>query len=206
MSQPKQQKFITSHKVRVMRAKEEIERFPFHVSIIDREAFVEGYLLEDIVRLYEYRVRETEKLNPVTPAGIKAKRLNLEKFNAIIRIFNSCNEVAKAQIWSGNFSVVWKSIPEHPLMVAAGNVKNISKLREMAVSLLRALVDETIYIGSENKELDEEIADLDEHEANARKVYNIPSPEEAEELIREVDAAFADDIDVKGKRNIKPNL
>lgn len=201
-----QQNFITSHRMRVARAKREIGKLPFRVSLIDREAFVEGYLLEDIVRLYEYRLRETEKSEPSTPAGIRAKRLNLEKFNAIIKIFQSCNEVAKAQIQSGNYSIVWKSIPEHPLMVAAGSVKNMPKLREMAIVLLRSLVDETIQVGREEKTYDEQIADLDEHEINARKIYDVISPDQVEEIIKEVEDAFADDVKNKPKDNEKPNL
>ena len=68
-----QTKFITSHRVRVARANELINQLPERISIIDREAYVEFFLLEDIVRLYEYRLNQERKKNVETKAGEMTK-------------------------------------------------------------------------------------------------------------------------------------
>ena len=50
------------------------------ISIIDREAFVEFYLLEDIVKLYNIRLKEEQAYVPQGRADEKGKRANIENF------------------------------------------------------------------------------------------------------------------------------
>lgn len=65
-----QQKFITSHRDRVQRAIKLISNLSEHISIFDREAFVEFFLLEDIERLYRSRYQKVKGRNPTTREGI----------------------------------------------------------------------------------------------------------------------------------------
>lgn len=188
----KQKKFITPHRDRVRRAIEWISKLPEKISIFDREAFVEFYLLEDVVRLYEYRLEQEEKKEVHTPAGERAKRANIEKFKAVLKIFNSAIEVAWGQITSGNYSKVWKAIPEHALMIAANNVKNLPILSRIAVDMLNDLYDETLISREEEQWLDQSLEDLDSHEANVRKVKDIPSREEIDEIIKAVEVVIPD--------------
>lgn len=187
-----QQKFITSHAYRKTRAKVALENSPEKVSIIDREAYIEFYLLEDVARLYEYRLDQEEKKVVNTRSGEKAKKANIEKFTAIINLFNSAIEIAWGEITSGNYSAVWKAIPEHALMVAANSVKNLPALRKIAVNLLKELSDEAMVATTESVALDEDLDDLEAHETNVRKVKGLPSSEEIEALIKAVEVAIPD--------------
>jgi hypothetical protein len=195
------EKFITSHGIRVKKAKEHLKTLPERVSIFDREAFVEFYLLEDIVRLYDYRLATEKKKEVETRAGVKAKSLNLEKFSAVINIFKSAIEVAWGEITSGNYKAVWSAIKERPLMIAAGSLKNLPELRDLAVQLLRQLSDEALKATEQNIILDEDIDDLDAHEENVRRAKDLPSPEQIAAVIKAVEDAIPDR---KGKAN--PNI
>lgn len=164
---------------------------------------MEFYLLEDIVRLYEYRLEIEKNKVVVTPAGERAKRANIEKFTAIINLFNSAIEIAWGEITSGNYSAVWKAIPEHALMVAANNVKNLPALRKIAVDLLKELSDEAMSAAAENAGFEEDLSELDAHEENARRVKGLPSSEGIAALIKAVEVAIPDKKVVsKAKTNL----
>lgn len=185
-----QQKFITSHRYRIRRFKELRPNLPEKISIIDREAYVEFYLLEDVARLYEYRLDQEKQKVVTTPSGMRAKLANIEKFTAIINLFNSAIEIAWGHITSGNYSAVWKAIPEHALMVAAGSVKNLPALRKIAVDLLKELMDEAAFATAENIGLEEDRAKLDAHDANVRSVKGLPASEEIAAVIKAVEVAI----------------
>ena len=187
-----QQKFITSHWQRVRRAKERIPSLPEKISIIDREAYVEFFLLEDVARLYEYRLEQEKRKVVTTSAGQRAKLANIEKFTAVINLFNSAIEIAWGHITSGNYSAVWKAIPEHALMVAAGSVKNLPTLRKIAVDLLKELMDEAVVATGANIGFEEDQVQLDAHDANVRSVKGLPAPEEIAALIKAVEVAIPD--------------
>lgn len=61
-------KIIRSHRARSKQAKEMLKNNDEYrgetISIIDREAFVEFYLLEDIVRLYNNRLKREKNYTP----------------------------------------------------------------------------------------------------------------------------------------------
>ncbi|MCM1130162.1 MAG: hypothetical protein NC310_06900 [Roseburia sp.] len=153
---------------------------------------MEFYLLEDVVRLYEYRLKNEKQKIVDTVAGKKAKNLNLEKFTAIINIFKAAIEVAWAEITSGNYSSVWKAIPEHALMKAAGSTKYLPELKAIAVDLLKALSNDSLNATLQNQMLDSALAELEDHEANVRRVKGIPSTEEIEEIIKAVELIIPD--------------
>lgn len=186
------EKYITSHATRLKKAKAHIKTSKERISIFDREAFVEFYLLEDIVRLYEYRLEVEKKKVVETRAGEKAKQLNIEKFTAVINIFKSAVEVAWGEITSGNYKAVWKSINERPLMIAAGSLKNLPELRSLAVQLLKELSNEAIKAAEQNVMLDEDLDDLDAHEKNVRTYKDLPSPEEIAAVIKAAEDAIPD--------------
>ena len=199
----KQQKFITSHRFRVSRAKRAIQNSPERISIFDREAYVEFYLLEDIVRLYEYRLEAEKRKVVTTRAGELGKNRNIEKFSAIINIFKSAIEIAWSEITSGNYKNVWKAINEHALMIAAGSMKNLPELRQLAVALLKELSEEALAATQENAEFNEQLDDLESHEANVRSVRGLPSAEEIDELVRAAEVAIPDER-TNRTRNVGP--
>ena len=187
-----QVKFITSHRARVKRANEYRRNSPENISIFDREALVEFYLLEDVIRLYEYRLKNEEAKVVETRAGRLAKERNITKFAAIINIFKSAVEIARASITSGNYKAVWKSIPEHALMVAANKLKYLPELRDIAIRLIKTLSDEALKACGEVEALDRDLDAIEDHEANTRRVLGIPSAAEIDELIRSVEVAIPD--------------
>lgn len=197
-------KIITSHKSRVQRAEAARMASGEIISIFDREAYVEFYLLEDIVRLYQARL-DAEKQKVVdTYIGRLAKERNIQKFEAIILLFKSAVEVAWAMISSGNYKAVWKNIPEHALMVAANNVKYLPKLREIGVDMLKTISDETMVALEENYRLGQDAAAVVDHEVNVRTVKNMPSAAEIDAVIKAVEAAIPDK-DAPLKQNINTN-
>lgn len=188
-----QQKFITSHRSRVKRAEEKRKQSPEKISIIDREAYVEFYLLEDIVRLYEYRLENEKKKAIATRAGEMTQKRNIEKFSAVINIFKSVIEIAWGEITSGNYKAVWGSIPEHALMVAANSLKYMPRLRELAVKMLRTISAEAMEATKESADFDAELDAIEDHEANVRRIMGLPTEAEIEELIRSVEIAIPDE-------------
>ena len=193
-----QSKFITSHRTRVRRAETARKNSPEKISIFDREAYVEFYLLEDIVHLYEYRLDTETKKNVTTRAGEMAKVRNIKKFNAIIKIFTSAIEIAWGEITSGNYKAVWSSIPEHALMVAANSLKYLPELRAIAVKMLKNLSNEALEAAKERVALDDSLDEIEDHEANYRSVKNMPSEDEIDAIIKAVEDIIPDK---KAKQN-----
>ena len=193
-----QSKFITSHRTRVRRAETARKNSPEKISIFDRDAYVEFYLLEDIVHLYEYRLDTETKKNVTTRAGEMAKVRNIKKFNAIIKIFTSAIEIAWGEITSGNYKAVWSSIPEHALMVAANSLKYLPELRAIAVKMLKNLSNEALEAAKERVALDDSLDEIEDHEANYRSVKNMPSEDEIDAIIKAVEDIIPDK---KAKQN-----
>ena len=190
-------KTIRSHKERVRQANDTLKNHPRYknerISIVDREAFVEYYLLEDIVRLYNNRLNGERAYVPQGRADERGQQSNIEKFSAIISVFNAAIGAARSAINSGDYKKVWKAIPEGALMAASKSVKNLPELKRLAVELLRELSVDTIESVDVNAELDEALDDLDMHEQNVRKIRNLsPSMGEIEEVIRAAEAAIPD--------------
>ncbi len=192
-----QQKFIRSHRARVKQANETLRNNPRYrgerISIVDREAFVEFYLLEDIVKLYNIRLREEQAYVPQGRADEKGKRQNIEKFSAIIAVFNAAIGAARSAINSADYKKVWKAIHEGALMAAANSVRSLPELKSLAIELLRELSEDMVVAVDVSHELDEDLDDLDAHEENVRRVKDLPpTMDEIEEVIRAAEAAIPD--------------
>ncbi len=191
------EKTIRSHRARVKQAKELIKNDPKfmneRISIVDREAFVEFFLLEDIVNLYNMRLSEEKAYVPHGPVDEKGKQINIQKFSAIIKVFDAAIGSARAAINSGDYKKVWKAIHEGALIAAANSVKNLPVLREMAIELLRDLSTDMIDALDASHGLDEDLDDLEAHEANVLRYKDLPlTMEQIEEVIREAEAVIPD--------------
>ncbi len=201
------EKIIRSHRARVIAAKKLISEDSSYkdqlISFIDREAFVEFFLLEDILRLYEKRLEKEKAQTPIGRPAILAHEANLKKFTAIINVFNAAIGVARASIDSGDYKKVWKAIHEGALMVAANSVKNLPQLRELAIELLKDLSSDTIYAEGVVHGIDEDLDDLQAHEENVRKVNGIPTMGEIEAVISAAEAAIPD---AKTKSKLNTNI
>lgn len=196
------QKLITSHRSRVKRAKMHVENSPEHISIFDREALVEFYLLEDVVRLCEWRMKKENEKIVTTRGGEMSHKLHLEQLTAIINIFKTIIEIAESEIIAGNYKAVWSSIPESALMKAAGKVQYLPQLRALATKMLRSLSSEAITATAEGEALNDDIDAIEAHDKNVRKVKGLPSSTEIDELIRAVEIAIPDKIICN---NIRPD-
>ncbi len=203
------EKVIRSHAARVKQANTMLENHPDYryetISIYDREAFVELFLLEDIVRLYEMRLKREESHIPNGGrTDEKGKQLNIKRFSAIIELFKAAIGAARAAISGGDYKKVWKAIPEWPLKMVAGNVKNLPQLRKMTVEMLRELSSDAQAAETEMNRLDEDLDDLEEHEENVRLIKNIPmSKEDIEKVIRLAEEVIPDP---QNSRNSRPNI
>lgn len=201
----KRQKTIRSHRERVRRANYVLKEDPYfkkeRLSILDREALVEFYLVEDILQLYQKRLASEQAYEPHGRAAEKAKALNIKKFTAIINVLDAAIGVARAAIKAGDYTKVRRAIHEGALMAAANSVKNLPELRELAIELLRDLSADTLAAESESLAIDEDLDDLESHEENVRKVKGMaPSVDQIEEIIRAAEEAIPDKI-TKSKLN-----
>ena len=201
------EKIIRSHRQRVKAAKDLIPSNPIYrgerISIVDREAFVELFLLEDIRRLYQMRLKREKDRVAVGLVDQRGRDKNIEKFSRIIDVFNAAIGSALAAINSGDYKRVWKAIPEGALMAAANSVRNLPVLRKIAVEMLRDLYNDAYEASSISYGLEEDIQELDEHDANIRSFNDISlTPESIEEVIRAVEAAIPDK---KSTTKVNPN-
>ena len=88
-----QAKFISSHRSRVKRAEEYRKNSPEKISIFDREAFVEFFLLEDIERLYTYRYQKVKNKKKETREGAFYQKKQLEKIHYLLYMLKKCIEI-----------------------------------------------------------------------------------------------------------------
>ena len=174
----KNDKFITSHKTRVLKAKEQLKNWFEKVSIFDREAFVEYYLLEDIIRLYEYKVKQEKKIQPDTVRGQMLQKENLRKFESVLVTFKSIAETCYAQMRNSNYKIVWKNIPEGVLMKMASKVSYLNDLIEMSNEMFEKISSEAIQSEKGVKFLKDSNEDLKAHAENTRNFYDLPNTEE----------------------------
>lgn len=200
---------IRSHRDRVKKAKDVIKFDPkyngHHISIRDRKAFVKFFLLEDIVELYEERLR-SERIRPTTQARADkiGTRQNIEKFQAIIKVVNNSVGAARAAISSGNYKKVWKAIPEGALMAAAANcVERLSKMQKLTMKILEKLSDETIKALDIDKKDENDLDDLEEHEKHVRIAKDLPP--QLDEIAEVERAAEVDIPDRKRSGKVDPN-
>lgn len=196
----KQTNIIRSHRARVVAANEEVKRRPEKITIFDREALVEFYLLEDIERLYKFRLEREVAKNPDTPHGIKMKELNIELFANFINVFKSAAETAWGLIDNGNYKAVWRSIPEHQLMIASNSTKYLRKLAELANDILSSVVEESIKSAQASGILDDQLEDIEAHEENARRVLGLPSKAEQAAISQALIESVAKKEKVSGSR------
>ncbi len=199
----KQQKFITSHRYRVQRAKEFISRLGERVSIFDREAFVEFFLLEDIDRLYHFRYQKVKSRKPTTREGIFYQKKQLEKMHYLIYMLTGCIEVFNMKIDVGSYSDVWKAIHEHQLMVAAGNMKYLDDLVKMTETMLKEVDEEALEIAHKMLENGEFMNDLEAHDDNVRTLRGIPEYVEGNDVIEPI---YAGKNNRNNMNNMKPDL
>lgn len=196
------EKTIRSHRTRVKQANETLKNHPRYkherINIFDREAFVEFYLLEDIVKLYTMRLENEMKYVAQGRAGQKGNLSNIKKFTSVINIINAAMEVARASIDSADYSKVWSAIPEHALMYAANSVKHLPALRKLAIKMLRDLSDDESMAEEMSQGINEDLDDLESHEKNVRAVKGISEPE-TQETIEDIIRAAEETVNA-GKR------
>ena len=133
------EKFITSHKFRVEKAKKQLETWPDKVTIFDREAFVEFYLFEDIIKFYKFKLSEEASKEVSDEKSEKKKNAKIKIYSEIIDVFSGICELAYAYMRNGNYKIVWSSVPEHALMTAANKPKYSKKLLEIAMEIADGL-------------------------------------------------------------------
>lgn len=203
-------KIIRSHRARVKQANETLENHPRYrrerISIFDREAFVEFFLLEDILKLYKIRLKEETDYIPQGKVDEKGKQNNIIKFSAIINVFNAAIGAARSAINSGDYKKVWQSIPEWPLMWAANSVKRLPELRKLAIDMLRDLSEDTLAAESVSCGIENDLEELEIHEENVRKVQDIPlTMEQIEQVIKAAEEAIPDEVAHDKRRNSRLN-
>ena len=208
-----QKKIIRSHGARRKAADTYIktQKVGERINLIDREAFIEAYLLDDIVNLYKIRLAKEVAKKPSTDAGKMSQERTIKKFQSLIHLFTSAAEVASDLLDNGCYTPVWRAIHEHALMSAANNLKYIDKLKDFAIDLLTILSDDANKAGLCDKSLAQALQELENHEANVQLVNEMFSGvatgdpvQVAAVAIAEANAAFNSAASAKGNKPI-PN-
>ncbi len=167
-----QQKILRSHRARIEAVKHIIPTQE-HVSLFDREAFVEFLLLEDIHRLYLYRYDKVKARKPATQEGIFYQKKQLEKMHYVIYMVTVCIEIMEGKMDYGDFTAVWKAIHEHQLMVAAGNMKYLDNLVKLVEIMLGDISREALEAAQKMRDREEFMAELEDHDANMRRIKGL---------------------------------
>ncbi len=199
-------RIIRSHKERVRQANDTLKnnsRYNIErISIFDREAFVEFYLLEDIERLYRMRLANEEAYVPQGRADERGRVANIERFKAIINLFQAAIGACRAAISAGLYKAVWKAIPERALMVAANSVKRLPVLREIVGDILRDLYKDKTFVELVLKGVNDDLDDYDINDKNTREYYQLPTQDEIDEVIRSAEEVIPDK---KRNNKVTPN-
>ncbi len=128
------QSFITSRKQRALRADTALSDLPEKASAICKAAYVKFYLLDDVIRLLEYRK------NKLRGGG---ENSDADELNRAFNIYSKTKQAAKEQIDFGNYKKVERAIPERKLLSAANAVNGYDRLIEIAQ---RIMLDMTGFI------------------------------------------------------------
>lgn len=169
---------IRSHRARVQAAKDFLatsSRYSAEkISLLDREAFVEFFLLEDIYALYEMRLANAQSRNKKTLAGKYSKQSNIRKFKAFLEVLGSAMEVAEGMIESGEYAKVRRAIPEALLMIFANSVKFLPTLTKIATEMYEDLSGESLEAEDQRDDMTESVEETHAHEENVRRAKALP--------------------------------
>lgn len=171
------QKIIRTHKERVAKAKEIVEKNSIYsgASLLDREAIVGFLLLEDVRDLYSKRLEDAKSHVPVGRIAAKARDLNIKKFSGVIEILSEAIGTARSTLEAGNYKKVRRAINEGSLISAANSIKNIDEMLELAMELVKDISDDALYVERFTNKIGEFLEDLEMHEDNVRTARDISS-------------------------------
>lgn len=181
---------IHSHRARIAEAKDWIRRDGLRCSIFDREALVEFLLLEQVKAELEHRMIrfKSDYETAESLLGKNALEGKMVTTENTIKILTSVIELLRAFIYDGEYSLVWKVIPEHVLMKAATNTKKIEEL----LFVVTAIGDDTYAKALDVegvRKFGENVATKSKEEFDAKRksqddVLNKQSPSDIEESLK----------------------
>ena len=181
------EKFITPKRTRAERAELYRKKSSLPISSIGKSALTKYYLLEDWVRLYEYRLEvakkekekeEAKEDSQKTKVGKGVVDANIEAFESILYTLRSAVDAGKGAIHRGSFTKVNSAIKERELIKAANDMKRLSEMHEKTSVLYKALLEETTVVVEAEEKLDEQIEKIERHDENVRAVKGLPSSKE----------------------------
>ncbi len=101
----------------------------------DRKAYVKFYLLEDVLCLCKFHLKQLgKKVETDHSEQVKYEIWDINFIKGVTHQFLEIVEVTCVQIQSGYYKAVWKSIPEKALMKAAKK-HNFIKLKKLATKI-----------------------------------------------------------------------
>lgn len=200
------EKTIRSHRDRVKQANYIIGHDEYfkklRISIFDREAFVEFFLVEDIEKLYCDIYRSVKAQKRETREGIFYQKKQLEKIHYLIYMLKKCSEIMIGKIYDGAYSDVWKAIHERQLMTAAGKPKYLDSLIALTETMLQEVDDNALGLAKKMLAGNEFMDDLETHDANVRSHFGIESSDEIDAILDPIDVEIPNS---RSKSKIIPN-
>lgn len=187
---------ITSHRKRIKKAKIMAELMAEcseeKNSRALKKACAKVFLLEDIVDLYESRLKKEKDGRPLTRAGELARERNILQFQCIIKLFHAAIDVATSIINAGNYKIIDQAISERKLMYTAERNYLLPKLRGMVTDILDGISRDLYRTVQENQNLEEDLTELVMREETIAKYKDLPSLEEIKALIETAEKDIPD--------------
>lgn len=141
---------VRTHKERVKCARGYYKppHTPFRLSIIDREAIVEFYLLEDLAKLYRSRLSDLYNAKKEFDTKIQ------NTYAGIIYFLDSSISIAHCCIISGDYKCVWSNINEHALIVDSKSDKHLSDFYKITEEMYERFCNILIEMSKETAALE----------------------------------------------------
>lgn len=173
---------IRSHAERVKKANEYVKKFRAEgksINIFDREAIVEYLLLEDLCNYAKDNVVEMraivegkgKKLS--SKGGRLAASTKAREYAALAKGLQTLTEVVYLKIQNGEYSSVWKMIPEHILMKMARSQKYLMQFIAIVTDMLKESKNDMQFAEFGYQKVDEEIDRIEAEIKNMDEINSV---------------------------------
>ena len=162
---------IRSHAERVKKANEYVKKFRAEgksINIFDREAIVEYLLLEDLCNYAKDNVVELSSKGGRLAASTKAR-----EYAALAKGLQTLTEVVYLKIQNGEYSSVWKMIPEHILMKMARSQKYLTQFIAIVTDMLKESKNDMQFAEFGYQKVDEEIDRIEAEIKNMDEINSV---------------------------------
>ena len=202
---------IRTHKERVKYAKDSYNyrQDGLKLSRLDLEAYVELYLIEDVALYHVDRMNALRNGQAVITRDNRLTSIAIDRHAKISRVFQEIANLCRYLVEFGEYRTVWMTIPERQIFKLSRNISNksLKELAAVATKIMKRLYSDAVELARNDAEFNTAQEYIRAEDENARQYYQLPSIDEIDEIVNEVNAMFPDNnIDKINHGHNKPNL